>query len=287
MKATYKILEDEINIKRSFDPITIYFFGDVHRDTRNCDVDRWKYFLKQAKDSMDENTYFIGLGDYNDFASTSEKKKISHAELHETTRDMLDSMVEKHNRDFASEISFMRGRVLGFIDGNHSWVFENGKTSNEDLAERMDTKDLGWLCHYTLMVRCNTHRINRAIHMILCHGKAGGKTLGITVNQVGDLKNIFPIADLYVMGHDHQRIAHPSSVLVPIRGLKGYQIKQKRQLLCRSGSFMRAYENNSSSYQIFKLYRPSDIGALKVRIQFHRHDTHNGDATVLDLMAEI
>ena len=289
MKATYKIINDEISLKNTSSPITIWFFGDVHRDTRNCDEDRWKYFLKNAKDTMDDNTYFIGLGDYHDFASTSEKKKISHAELHESTTNLLDELVEGHNRKLAEELSFMRGRILGLIEGNHSWRFENGKTSTEDLAERLDTKDMGWLCHYSLVVRNKSRHLNCAIHMILCHGKAGGKTLGITVNQVGDLKNIFPIADIYVMGHDHQRIAHPSSVLVPMRlgNGDGYSIKQKRQLLCRSGSFMKAYENESNSYQIFKLYRPSDIGALKVQIRFVRNQSNDGDITMTDITAEI
>jgi len=280
MKATYKVLQDEISITSMDSPITIWFFGDVHRDTKNCDEERWKYFLKKAESTMDENTYFIGMGDYHDFASTREKKYLESG-LHETTSTLLDEVAEKHNRDLANELSFMRGHLLGLIEGNHSWRFQTGKTSTEDLAERLGTKDLGWLCHYTLLCHNKgSHVLNQAIHMILCHGKAGGKTAGITVNQVADLKPLFPIADIYCMGHDHQRIAHPSSCLVPVKCKGGYKIKQKRQLLCRSGSFVKAYQDNSNSYEIFRLYKPSDLGALKITIGFHR-DWNKGDERMI------
>lgn len=287
MKATYKILSNEIKVKGINDPITLWLFGDIHRDTRNCDVDRWKWFLKRAKEGMNDNTYFIGMGDYHDFASTREKRYLETDGIHESTRHMLDEVAEKHNRELAEEMSFMKGRLLGLVEGNHSWRFENGKTSTEDLAERLGTVDMGWLCHFTLIVHSGGHNINQAIHMVLCHGKAGGKTAGITLNQVADLKPLFPIADIYAMGHDHQRGAWPSSCLIPVLGRNVWRIKQKRQLLCRSGSFLKGYQDNSISYEIFRLYKPSDLGALKLTIGFHRDQTKGDDLIITDLSAEV
>lgn len=279
MKATYRVLQDEIQLKKYTDTVTLWFFGDVHRDTVACDVDRWKWFLKTAKDTMDENTYFICMGDTHDFASTREKRYLSaFPEVHGTTQRTFDFIAEKNNREFAAEISFMRGRLLGIIEGNHSWVFQTGKTSTEDLAERLDSKDMGWLCHYSLIFRTqNGHNSTATIHMVLCHGKAGGKTVGATINQLDDLRRIFPIADLYCFGHDHQRTAHPVNVLVPAKNNSeyGYHIKQKRQLLCRSGAFMKGYQPDTNNYEIFRLLRPSDLGALKVTVNLRR-DQRNG-----------
>ena len=237
---------------------------------------------------MDANTYFVGMGDYHDFASTREKKYLAQ-QVHESTQNTFDEIAEKHNRDLAAEMSFMRGRVIGLIEGNHSWTFKNAKTSTEDLAERLDTKDLGWLCHLTLVFRTKTgHLMDAAVHLVLCHGKAGGKTFGVTINQVGDLKTIFPVADIYCMGHDHQRTAHPVSVLVPTyTKTEGHTLKQKRQYLCRSGAFLKAYQDGSDSYEIFKLYKPSDIGALKMTISFHRDTKDGADRRILDISAEV
>ena len=265
MNLIYTQKVNKIQLKNYADEVIIWFFGDVHRDA-TCDVDRWHKFLEQ---SAKDDAYYFGMGDYHDFASGSEQKKLEDAHLHETTVKTFDDMVESKNREFCKEIKHMRGRLLGMIEGNHSWHLQSGKTSTEDLADRMDTQYLGWLCHYTITFSANSKSLG--FHIVLCHGRAGGKTYGITVNQVGDLKTIFPVADIYCMGHDHQRWADCISVLIPtISGGNGWKIKQKEQLLCRSGSFKKSYEPGVAGFEARKLLKPANLGALKVIIRLNR-----------------
>ena len=290
METVYKVINREIRINSFNDIIKLNFFGDVHRDTSSCDVERWKWYLKTRKQEQNDNTYYFGMGDYHDFASTSEKKKIK--ELHDETITGLGLAVQEKNRMLVDEANFMRGRVLGLVEGNHNWEFKDGTTSTDDLAKRLDSVNLGWLCHFTLVVLYESGNRERRvpIHLVLCHGKAGGKTFGITINQVGDLKNIFPVADIYCMGHDHQRTAHPTSVLVPAyanANKDGWHIKQKRQFLCRSGSFKKGYVDGVSSYEVGRLYRPSDLGALELRISFHRDAREDQDRVITDIKAII
>lgn len=105
------------------------------------------------------------------------------------------------------------------------------------------------------------------------------------INQVDDMKQIFPVADLYIMGHDHQRAARPVSVLVPMYDHNGsIYIKQMRQFLCRSGSFKKAYVPDTSSYEVGRLLRPADLGALQIEIGFHGDKTET-DRVITDLKA--
>ena len=285
MLGTYKTVQKTIELD-SFTPITIWFFGDVHRDTRACDVNRWKWFLDRAKKCPKETTYYIGMGDMHDFASTREKKTIEN-ELHETTIEKFDYIAERENRAFMREIGFMRGHTLGLIEGNHYWKFQDGTTTTEDLAKRLDTEYLGWLCHYSLTFKFGAGK-SATVHLVLCHGRrAGGKTMGITVNQVDDLCRIFPIADIYVQGHDHQRFARPKSVLYPTHGGGTYSLKQKRQFLCRSGSFKKAYLENEMTYESKMLFQPSDLGALRLDIGFHRDREGGTDRLITDIEATI
>jgi hypothetical protein len=209
------------------------------------------------------------MGDYMDFASISEKKKMQAAGLHETTIDKFDMMSEADNRTFAKEIKHMRGRLLGLIEGNHHWQFTNGLTSTEDLAQRMECQYLGWLCHYSLKIHYAGQSIS-TIHIVACHGRAGGKTQGATLNQLSELKTLFPVADLYVMGHDHRRVADPESILIPMEYGGEWRIKQKEQLFGRSGSFKKSYEPGKAGYEASRLLRPSNLGALKVMINLSR-----------------
>jgi hypothetical protein len=266
--------------------IKLWCFGDVHRFTKSCDEERWKWFLKSAKETHDSYTYYLGLGDYTDFASTNEHKAlIKTAGLHKATIDDFDDMVKKRNRVLAAEMSFMKPNILGLIDGNHGWMFQNGTSSTADLADRLNTEYLGWLCHYTVKVNFSNSLKVACFDIVACHGRAGGKTAGNSVNQLDDMRDIFPVADIYCMGHDHQRLARPVSVLVPSWDGEGNRyMKQKRQFLCRSGSFKKGYAPGTASYEIERLLRPADLGALQLEIGFHRDHTE-GDRVILDIKA--
>lgn len=286
MINTYKTFQARYNLDGFSDYYDIYFFGDVHRFAKSCDVDRWKYFLRKSKQAVEERpdrTLFVGMGDYDDFASTREKVEL--AKMHETTIESLEEMTEKRTRLMGAEMKHMRGRTIGLIEGNHHWLYANGTTTTMDLADRLDTDYLGWLCHYTLVFDINPSK-SSAVHLVLCHGKAGGKRAGASINQVEDMKGLFAAADVYCMGHNHQREAKPTSVLIPTHGNGKYTIKQKRQWLCRSGSFKKAYEAGTAGYEISRLLAPADLGAIKLRVGFHR-DFNDGDRIITDISAEI
>lgn len=200
MECIYTFKQKTIRLERQNDKINIFFFGDVHRDTQSCDVDRWKQFLKEAKETP--NAYYFYMGDGNDFASTKEKKIIENSALHDTTRAKLDMVAEQDIRAFCAEISFMKGKLLGCIEGNHSWIFMNGKRSDESIAERMDSEYLGWLSAFVLNIEFNSTK-SISLHLVLCHGRAGGKRAGNSINQVEDLRNqIFPAHDIYCVSDD-------------------------------------------------------------------------------------
>jgi hypothetical protein len=290
METVYKVVQKDITLDKFDDVITINPFGDVHRDSASCDVDRWRWWLTRMKKQHGKFTYYLGMGDYHDFASTSEKAILNNPKLHDDTKLQFDLTAEKKNRVFARELSFMGDNIIGFIEGNHSWSFLDGKTSTTDLAERLNTLNLGWLCHLTLKIACkyaNSTRNIATIHIVACHGRAGGKTHGVTINQVGDLKAIFPLADIYIMGHDHQRGAWPTSVLYPVYDTKGNTyIKQKRQFLARSGAFLKGYCDGKSTYGVGSLYKPSDLGAIQFKVGFHE-DRSMQERIIVDIKAEI
>jgi hypothetical protein len=291
METNFRVVKKVIYIDSYDDVITLNPFGDIHRDSPSCDVDRWKWWLAKRKKEHTQHSYYLGMGDYQDFASTSESIILKNPKLHEDTKTAFDDMAMKKNRFLANELKFAKGNFIGLVEGNHNWLMLNGETSTTDLANRLDTENLGWLCHISLQVRLRypsgTFKPLQLVHIVACHGKAGGKTHGITINQVADLKQIFPVADIYIMGHDHQRGAWPNSYLVPYTNYNDeVLLKQKRYFLCRSGAFLKGYSDNKSTYSVKSLYRPSDLGTIQLKIAFHR-DREDGDRIITDIEAII
>jgi len=287
METIYTVKSKEIILNSFDDYIDLWFWGDVHRDAKGCDVDRWKNFLSEAKKDDQGKTWYMGLGDYHDFASDREQNKLLKEgyALHETTMDNIHELVEKRNRKFSMEIKQMNGKLLGLLDGNHNWKFPNGVTASEDLSNRMGCEHLGWLCYFTIKLKVKNSSRYITVDIVACHGKGGGKRAGASINQVEDLKSIFPLADIYVMGHDHQLWVRPTDVLHKPRELK--ELKQKTQYLCRSGSFKKAYEPDKSGYEIGRLLKPATLGALKLRLSVVRNRTDGKDRLIPRIKATI
>ena len=288
MDYTYKVIRRDVDwdINR---PMNLYFFGDIHYGTKACDTDRFKWFLERT--AKDKDAYYFCMGDIFDFASTKERKSIDKAELHDQTIERFDDMVSGLSMNFAQTLKQMNGkRLFGIIQGNHTWRYtttaQKGKYVEEELSERLNTQYLGWLCVYALNFNFSNKR-TKTVYFVLCHGRAGGKLLGTSINQVVDLRTIFPFADVYAMGHNHDRGAWPTTVLMPVIGAGDFKMRQHRQYFVRSGSFLKAYEPDESQYTTRALYRPSDLGTVKLSIAFHRDQRHGKDAITTDIESTV
>jgi hypothetical protein len=282
METIFTVHDYEIQMK-STEVINLWFWGDLHSDTAAFDRDRWRWFLKKSK--ADPNPYYLGMGDYFDFASAKEQRKLLSAELHETTMQKFDKMTIKHSSDFAKEIlPVMGGRLIGIIGGNHSWRLHDGKMVEEDLAKRLKTKYLGYISLIKLTIRLTDRGSagDQSILIMACHGRPGGKLYGASINKIADMKLIFPMCDIYAMGDDHQRGVWPVTVLSWSRE-RPTRVRQHRQYFVRSGSFLKAYEPDVSSYVVGKLLKPADLGAVKINISFHRDRSGGRDVLVKDM----
>ena len=281
----------DITLKGLKDRLTIRPFGDVHRDTPNCDLDRWKEWLKCVKKNHNENTWYLSSGDLLDFMSWSERKKIRNASLHESTISRLDAAALNDCTSMLDDLWFAKDKFIGFVQGNHTWEFTDGdlagKSADQYFAERMNSRWLGDLAYIRLRIGFKNTSKKAKIDIVCCHGKAGGKLAGSTVNQLDDLRVIFPNADMYVMGHDHRKVAVPVTSLHATHATKnGLRIKEKRQWLIRSGSFLRGYVPNQAGYIVKALLRPTDLGVPEIKCGFKRDCSGGTDVITNDIKVE-
>ena len=239
-------------------------FGDIHRDSHNCDVKRWKAWLKHAEETHDEYTYYVGLGDYNDFASYTERKQLKG--LHESTCEKLDKVAAADVAKLCDELSFMKGHLLGLIHGNHEWEFLDGQLATEKMCEILDCPFLG----YTAYVRINCNVMGDSCvttDLFLCHGKGAGRLLGSTINSIEKAANIFHDADIYLMVHDHKRGAMPKTVLYTNQQM---EVREKLQWFGRTGSFLRGFVEDTPSYVVGAMYPPTSLGTIGFEIEHQR-----------------
>ena len=257
--------------------------GDIHEDSELCDLIRWNNFKRRCKEQDDDYTYYILMGDSNEFASTAERAILANPKLHESMQKKFERDANNNNNKFISGISFMTDKVLGVMEGNHRWDFKDGTTSDQRIAKALNSKFLGSLCLIRLAITQSGRTVN--VDIVAHHGLAGGSSAGATLNQIDKLRKIFPIADIYFMGHSHDRGIWPKSTLVlQNSGRRGNMIvKQKRQLLCRTGSFLCGYVDGEESYVADRLYPPCELGTIKLEIKLKRERVGGSETTTADI----
>jgi len=264
MKTTgiYTHTKYEIKFKNYGDRITLIPFGDVHRSSQLCHVEKWHEFLKWAKEQ--KNAYFLGMGDYNDLASTSERSILSNEHLHESTKYDLESLYRKQTLLFANEIDFMKGRLIGLVEGNHFAYLSSGITTTQLMAESLGCKYLGVSSFIRLILKKDTHDTHQ-IDIWAHHGLGGGRTQGSDINKIEQMIRCAD-AQIYLMGHSHKKHVAMQSRL-RLRAVKdGVDLDNQKIILARTGAFLKGYENEKASYIADGAYSPTDIGTVSITI---------------------
>lgn len=267
------------------EPIYLICFGDIHRDSRLCHVEKWKEAIEWAKTK--KRAYFLGTGDYHDLGSTSERRLLNSPDLHESTIQTLDKLYEKHVNEFYEEIKFMKGRLIGLMGGNHFGVFKSGISTDRMLAHLMGVEYLGACSFIRLTFEAKNKRTTTSsIDLFAHHGLHGGKTVGGSINKVQGLENVAH-ADIYLMGHDHFKGTMPAARLELTTGKGSLRLRQKKILYARTGSFLRAYVDGEASYIVDMGGRPSDLGLVKIELTPRRSSKDGEDRQWIDIHASV
>jgi len=204
------------------------------------------------------------MGDLDDMSSTSERCVLNSASLHESTLRTLDDMYRDNVDRFASEISFMKGKLIGLIEGNHYSELTSGITTTQLLCEKMGCKYLGVSAFIRLALK-KANKSNQCLDIWAHHGLGGGRTAGASINK---LENMIKgaSADIYLQGHDHKKQIAMQSRLRLNQGKGGLNLENRKIVMARTGSFLRGYVDGESSYVADGAYSPTDLGTVMIKI---------------------
>lgn len=278
--TTHRIdLEVETN-----EPFKLIPFGDIHRDSDMHCNDYWQRFLNHAK--KQDNALFLGMGDYTDGISTSERISLVKGGFHDTTMTNLKEHYRKVADQLVGELSFMKGRLIGMLGGNHYFDFNDGDTTDHVLAAQLDAKFLG-VCSFIRLSLSFRGRPNvrASLDIFAHHGKGGGQLAGSTFNTLEKMQNTAD-ADFYFMGHDHKKGCIPAAPRLRLTnaGSSGeLRVVERVPWLGRTGSFLKAYEDGKVSYNVDAGRSPAALGWIEFEITPTRVRTDGQDYIRLDI----
>ena len=241
----------------------IIFWGDVHRDAPSHALDKWQEDLKYFRSLKD--AYFFGMGDYLDSTSTSERECLGNisTKMHETFRNDVQALQLAKVEMIAKELAFMKGRILGMINGNHYFQFQSGINSDQKLCELLGAPYLGVCSFVRLTFEYCGRRVTRDI--FAHHGQGAARLIGGSLNRVAQM---FEGAecDIVAMGHDHKRAAVPGTPrLFLSKGKTGeLQLRTRQTMVIRSGSYLKSYEPGKVNYNVDSQRPTCDLGHVEL-----------------------
>lgn len=268
--ALFTTHKHEIILDKFNEDFFIPVFSDVHRYAYNCDVNGWMRFLDYCKRLQKDNpgrVMYLGLGDYDDLGSESERRKLMHSEFHDTTYDSLDDYMDNRTKQFSDEIAFMKGKTIGLVEGNHHYRFASGDTSTMRLCKYLGTKYLGGISIIRLdFVYKGNKGGKRATVDIYAHhtagSKGGGRKAGSSLNKLEEMSEVWDV-DITIAGHDHKMNAG-----FPVRMFldKHMNVKQRDILLVRTGSFQKGWIPGKAGYVPTFNGKPNFLGCPVIKL---------------------
>ncbi len=243
---------------------TVYIrpFGDVHWGATGCDK---KLFIEEISEGKGRtDTWYLGMGDYFDIASTSERELLESKILHESTRDTLDDVYRRMADNFLEKIAHCEGRLIGLVEGNHFARLESGITTTMYMCEQLKCAYLGVMT----ATRLNfiNHGVFKTYDIIAHHGMGAARLAGGSINRVSQMAEGFD-GDLYLMGHDHKAITHRGSrCYLHNSPHGGLTIKERITYSARTGGYLRGFINKRPSYVADSAKNPLALGGIVVHI---------------------
>jgi len=169
--------------------------GDIQWTGRDSDV-AVDLLKKRIEYGIENNALFLGMGDYIDFASPSNRASLRDSRLYDNARNVIeDSAIALTDHVYKEILAPTKGRWIGLLEGHHFYQLSDGLTTDWVLAQKLGTEHLGWSAFIRIEVK------GRKPVIIWCsHGCGSGQTVGSLANRIDKIAQTFD-ADLYLMGH--------------------------------------------------------------------------------------
>jgi hypothetical protein len=260
------------------EPFLIVPIADIQYGAQGCNVELLRETIEKATKM---GAWFLGLGDYVDVASPSQRKGLASLKMYDSTRDFMDDQADANVKGLMAILGRTKGRWLGMLRGHHYWPYSDGTTSDTRLANALNAKFLGDCAAILIRFGFGTKgHMHYETAKIWCHhGAGGGQTAGAPLNKLEHALKVFS-GDIYLMAHQH-KLATTKLPWVDynIMGRDKIRMTKKDRILACVGSFLKGYEHGSTdpagfpagSYVEKGMLTPTTLGCPTIIIESKDH----------------
>lgn len=223
-------------------PMLIMPVGDIQYDGPHgaADLDRLARFVKWG---MERGAWFIGMGDFVDFLSPSNRERLRTAGLYDTATTVIDNAATQLEAELLAVLQPTKGRWLGLLQGHHYFEHDAGFTSDTRFARDLDAPFLGDCAIIRLTFR-DTAGGSTMIKVWAHHGHGGGILPTAGLNRLYHQKVRYPQVRLFLMGHCPQ-LGHTVTDGLDVTTKGAPLLIHQDTHYVLTGGFSRSYQQGS------------------------------------------
>lgn len=278
---------------RQEDEILLMPIGDIQWFGEHATVALGQ-LRKAVEWGISNNAYFIGMGDYIDSFSPSNRQKLRGAAFYDTALSVIDQKAEQLVKELFDEaLAPTVGRWLGMLEGHHFHEFRDGTTSDQMLCKMLGSPFLGSSAYIRLVLSRSTGSGMQDIKIWCHHGAGGGSTVGAPLAKLEKVASQWD-GDIFLMGHQHKKVGAPLLYMKPFFPDRGSpKLVEMTRIVACTGSYLKGYTEFSKQgnvprggYVEQKMLNPVALGGVVIKIRPRWIDTAQGEVWQPELKVE-
>ena len=277
-------VETTLNADLGWEEMLLAPIGDVQLGAPGCDFDR---LVKHVNWMHKRGAYFLGMGEMVDLESLGNRKALRSITLYDSVENAIEDAAARYVEQFINATKHTAGKWLGLLRGHHEHVFLDGSTTESRICKALKAPFLG----DCVMLKLKFNRVaNTSTSCIIWahHGTGGGVTMAAPLNKLERVTIHFD-ADIYLMAHQHKKVAAPIDQLCLTARGKPRLVHRTKIIAC-TGGFLKGYEQGTrrglhpeGSYIEKHMLSPVALGGILLKIR----PVHTNSGDRLDLNVEL
>jgi hypothetical protein len=218
--------------------------------------------------------YYIGMGDYIDAFSPSNRQRLRGAALYDTAEEVIDDAARALTEElYRTVLKPTTGRWIGLLEGHHFAELKTGQTTDQYLCELLQARFLGTsaFVRLQLVYKGGSCKVVLWAH----HGSGGGAKACAPLNKMENIAPYWGGVDVFLMGHTTKGPVVAINRVEPRwSGPGGPELVHRKVFFVSTGGFARSYTLESKSgrtprggYAEQRMLPPSVLGTPIIRIR--------------------
>jgi len=222
-----------------------------------------RHLTAHMKRCHELGAHYVGLGDYIDFMSPSNRLRLAQADLYDNATEVIRAKARQLTEEVHDKyLKQTASRWLGMVSGHHYTPLSGDETTDTLLAGWLHAPFTESVMYIRLQFSAAGGRSGQ-VDILALHGNGSAKAL---LTKLRKMSSHFPHVDLLLAGHCTARAVDSWAGIYPVERGDTLMLRDKPVWAVLGGGWSRAYQETETGYVEKAFLPPVTLGAPLITV---------------------